>query len=126
MFSYVTGRVLLYCYFIYRSSDIFKGTYLEFSNCSKYGLLVWIIFIISTLVIPSAYIYFTLQEWIITTDESGNGSYCKSDDNKSDYIAYLFMWGSLNDITYSIITIFMMVSRLFMLLTDNERKKITW
>eukprot|EP01084_Bolivina_argentea_P190090 326769_1 len=123
MFSYVTGRSLLYCYFIYRTNDIFAGTYLEFTKYSKYGLVTWIAFIIISLVIPSSYIYFKLQNWIIITDETNNGSYCKSDDNAANYIRYIFMWGSLNDMTYSIITIFMMVSRIFLLLTDNERKK---
>ena len=122
MISYVSGRSLLYCYFIYRTSDIFKGTYLEFSNCAKHSLTIYIMSAIISISGPAVYVY-SSQSWTMITDTTGNGTYCKSDDYLSDYISYIFVWGSLNDITYSVITIFMMVSRLFLLLTDNERKK---
>ena len=122
MFSYVAGRILLYTYFIYRCNDVFRGTYLEFSKFLSAGLVTWCPLAVLMLVIPSGYIYH-LQHWTIHPDTSGNGTFCVSDDKHADYIQYLFMYGSLNDLVFAIVTILMMVSRLFLLLTDNERKK---
>ena len=121
-FSYIAGRTILYSYFIYRTNDIFNGTYLEFSKCSKYSLVTWCPICVCTLVIPASYI-FSMQDWSIGTDTNGNGTFCVSDDANANYIQYLFVYGSLNDLLFSFITILMMVSRLFLLLTDNERKK---
>merc|ERR1712032_1465939 len=104
MFSYVTGRILLYSYFIYRTNDIFKGTYLEFTNRSKYSLIFWCFIVVFTLVIPASYVYST-QHWSVQTDTTGNGTFCVSDDYNASYIQYLFMWGTLNDLFFAVTTI---------------------
>ena len=122
MFSYVSGRSLLYCYFVCRTNDIFNGTYLEFGRVGKYALTVYIMLVIVSLSGPTSVLYFG-QSWRIVRDTQGGGTYCESLDSDDVRVKLLFVWGSLNDMTFSVITILMMISRLFLLLTDNERKK---
>eukprot|EP01084_Bolivina_argentea_P229695 387613_1 len=128
MFSYVSGRLLVYLFFTSRTNDIFKDTYLRFSKRSKYFLSIYLLLLCLTITGPSIYIYFTLQTWSINTCENDHiGSYCmakdKSESNASKYLTYTFLWGSLNDVFLAVFTVFWMASKLFILIIESENKR---
>eukprot|EP01084_Bolivina_argentea_P229698 387620_1 len=127
MFSYVTGRIILYCFFISRTNDIFKDTTLRFSNLSMLLLLTYPIITMFSIVFPASFIYFTMQNWSIISSANHIGTYCIGIDqinsNASLYIKYVFMWGSFNDSSYAVVTLFLMISRLFTLIVESENNR---
>eukprot|EP01084_Bolivina_argentea_P229697 387618_1 len=130
MFSYCTGRILSYVFFILRTNDVFKDSVLKFRKRYIIILIIYPIAILTTIVLPATFIYYSLQNWSIKhyNTNSGNiGTFCiqydKLNSNASDYIKYVFLWGAFQDTFYAFLTIFLMISKLFILIVESENKR---